>query len=157
MYVVAKHQIEDAERFLALSQIAAEQAPPGVYGRQFYPSRDRTEAVCLWEADSLETVRDYLDSLVGEASENAYFQVGTDHAIGIPVPIGLSREISFERFSGSAAENYERYFVPAIGAPLATDLVELAALSPGSACWMSPAEPEWWRGTLSSASATVEE
>jgi SAM-dependent methyltransferase len=131
MYVVAKHQVEDAERFLALSQIAAEQAPPGVYGRQFYPSRDRTEAVCLWEADSLETVRDYLDSLVGEASENAYFQVGTDHAIGIPEPIGLSREISFERFSGSAAENYERYFVPAIGAPLATDLVELAALSPG--------------------------
>lgn len=131
MYVVAKHRIRDAERFLSLAQVAAEQAPPGVYGRQFCPSRDRTEAVCLWEADSVETVRDYLDSLVGEASENAYFQVRMEHAIGIPEPIGTPRKISFETFSGSTAENYERYFVPAIGAPLAADLVELAAPCPG--------------------------
>lgn len=131
MYVVAKHRIKDAEKFFSLSQAAADQAPPGVYGRQFCPSRDRTEAVCLWEADSVETVRDYLDSLAGGSSENAYFQVSTDHAIGIPAPIGVSREISFETFSGTAAENYERYFVPAIGAPLAADLVELAALRAG--------------------------
>ena len=31
----------------------------------------------------------------------------------------------------SVPENYERYFVPAIGAPLANDLVEIAALRPG--------------------------
>ena len=34
-------------------------------------------------------------------------------------------------YSGSAAENYERYFVPAIGAPLAADLIETADLRPG--------------------------
>lgn len=38
---------------------------------------------------------------------------------------------SFEDYGGSAPENYERYFVPAIGAPLAADLVEVAALEPG--------------------------
>ena len=37
---------------------------------------------------------------------------------------------SFESYGGSAPENYERYFVPAIGAPLAADLVETAALNP---------------------------
>jgi ubiquinone/menaquinone biosynthesis C-methylase UbiE len=36
-----------------------------------------------------------------------------------------------ERYGGNAAENYERFFVPAIGAPLAADLVETAALRPG--------------------------
>lgn len=36
-----------------------------------------------------------------------------------------------ERYAGSPAENYERYFVPSIGAPLAEDLVEAAALAPG--------------------------
>jgi ubiquinone/menaquinone biosynthesis C-methylase UbiE len=36
-----------------------------------------------------------------------------------------------ETFSENAAENYERYFVPAIGRPVARDLVEAAALSPG--------------------------
>ncbi len=34
-------------------------------------------------------------------------------------------------YSGLPAENYERFFVPAIGAPLAEDLVRLAALRPG--------------------------
>lgn len=37
----------------------------------------------------------------------------------------------YESFGGGAPENYERYFVPAIGAPLARDLVEAAALRPG--------------------------
>jgi hypothetical protein len=91
MYVIAKHRIKDATRFFSLAQVAAEQAPPGVHGRQFCPSRDQTEAVCLWEADSVETVEYYLDSLVGAASENAYFQVSTEHAIGIPEPIGAVR------------------------------------------------------------------
>ncbi|MGH8084590.1 MAG: methyltransferase domain-containing protein [Lysobacter sp.] len=36
-----------------------------------------------------------------------------------------------ETYGGTAPENYERFFVPAIGAPLATDLIRLAALRPG--------------------------
>jgi ubiquinone/menaquinone biosynthesis C-methylase UbiE len=43
----------------------------------------------------------------------------------------MTRAVYDERFHGSAAESYERYFVPAIGAPLAADLVETAALQPG--------------------------
>jgi ubiquinone/menaquinone biosynthesis C-methylase UbiE len=37
----------------------------------------------------------------------------------------------YEAYGGSAPENYERYFVPVIGAPLATDLIDIAALRPG--------------------------
>src|SRR5687767_11990931 len=37
----------------------------------------------------------------------------------------------FEAYGGSAPENYERYFVPAIGRPLAEDLTETADLRPG--------------------------
>ncbi|MFW6085152.1 MAG: methyltransferase domain-containing protein [Gemmatimonadota bacterium] len=36
-----------------------------------------------------------------------------------------------ERYRGSAAENYERYFVPAIGRPSAAGLIEAAKLRPG--------------------------
>jgi ubiquinone/menaquinone biosynthesis C-methylase UbiE len=43
----------------------------------------------------------------------------------------MAQQISFETYGGNAAENYERYFVPTIGAPLAADLVDLAALSKG--------------------------
>jgi ubiquinone/menaquinone biosynthesis C-methylase UbiE len=42
-----------------------------------------------------------------------------------------SQQAFDERFGGSAPENYERYFVPAIGAVLAADLVDIAALRPG--------------------------
>ena len=42
------------------------------------------------------------------------------------------RKQHFEQtFSPRVPENYERYFVPAIGKPLAEDLIHLAALQPG--------------------------
>jgi len=34
-------------------------------------------------------------------------------------------------YGGSVPENYERYFVPAIGAPAAKGLIKIAALRPG--------------------------
>jgi len=40
------------------------------------------------------------------------------------------------QLTGSAAERYERVLVPAIFAPWAADLVELAQLQDGNACWM---------------------
>lgn len=39
--------------------------------------------------------------------------------------------VSYQTFSDNAAENYERYFVPAIGEPVARDLVDRAALRAG--------------------------
>jgi ubiquinone/menaquinone biosynthesis C-methylase UbiE len=43
----------------------------------------------------------------------------------------VSQKYYNKAYSGNAAENYERYFVPMIGAPLAKDLVDVAALRPG--------------------------
>ncbi|MDH3535638.1 MAG: hypothetical protein OER87_07825, partial [Gammaproteobacteria bacterium] len=34
-------------------------------------------------------------------------------------------------YNGSGPENYEKYFVPAISAPLAADLIDVASLRPG--------------------------
>lgn len=39
--------------------------------------------------------------------------------------------LSYRQFTGSAAENYERYFVPAIGRPVSGDLLRAADLQPG--------------------------
>jgi predicted RNA methylase len=43
----------------------------------------------------------------------------------------MSQQHFVQSYGGSAPENYERYFVPAIGAPLANDLIGIAALRPG--------------------------
>lgn len=43
----------------------------------------------------------------------------------------MSQQYFGEAYGESAPENYERFFVPAIGAPLANELIETAALRPG--------------------------
>lgn len=41
-------------------------------------------------------------------------------------------ELHYDRtYADSAAENYQEYFVPAIGGPIAADLIEAAAIQPG--------------------------
>jgi ubiquinone/menaquinone biosynthesis C-methylase UbiE len=40
-------------------------------------------------------------------------------------------DVSYRHYSGTAAENYERYFVPVIATPVAHDLLSAAALEPG--------------------------
>ncbi len=91
MHVVVHHRIADPEKFFSVDvrEVVGE-APPGVQGRQFYPSRDRSLAVCLWEADSIDAVRDYIDPATKGVSENTYFAVDDEHALGLPAPASAS-------------------------------------------------------------------
>jgi ubiquinone/menaquinone biosynthesis C-methylase UbiE len=43
----------------------------------------------------------------------------------------MSQPVSYKSFPGTAAENYERYFLPVIGGPIAAALVEAAAIRRG--------------------------
>ncbi|MEZ4570624.1 MAG: hypothetical protein R2849_09920 [Thermomicrobiales bacterium] len=54
----------------------------------------------------------------------------------------MTQSAYFEAYGGSGPENYERYFVPAIGRPLARELVAAAALQPGDRVSMSPVARE---------------
>ncbi len=85
MHVVVQHQITDPESFFAHSvEEVAQNAPPGVRARQFIVSQDKTAAVCLWEADSVDALRSYMDPLTGAASENTYFEVDAETSVGLP-------------------------------------------------------------------------
>jgi hypothetical protein len=48
-----------------------------------------------------------------------------------------------QAYGGTVPENYQRYFVPAIGGPFAADLIEDAALSPGERVSTWRAAPAW--------------
>jgi hypothetical protein len=85
MDVVVQHRITDPEKFFSMdAEQVAGGGPPGVQGRQFFPSRDHSVAVCLWEADSVDALRDYLDPATAGASENTYFEVDSEVAVGLP-------------------------------------------------------------------------
>ncbi len=85
MHIVVQHRITDPDKFFSMdAEEVSGGGPPGVQGRQFYPSEDRTTAVCLWEADSIESLRDYLDPATEGVSENTYFAVDRERAMGLP-------------------------------------------------------------------------
>lgn len=85
MFVAVQHRIKDPEQFFSGDpQQIADGAPAGVTGRQFLPSQDQSAAVCLWEGDSVDAVRDYVDSVTGDSSENTYFEVNSEFAFGLP-------------------------------------------------------------------------
>jgi hypothetical protein len=85
MHVIIQHRIKDPEQFFAGDpEQVANGGPPGVRGRQFIVSRDKSAAVCLWEADSVENLRDYMDGLTGDSAENTYFEVDGEMSMGLP-------------------------------------------------------------------------
>jgi hypothetical protein len=92
MFVIVQHRVKDPAHFFADVPGVASKAPAGIVPRQFCPSADKTAAVCLWEADSVEAVRAYLDPVTGDASENTYFAVGEAHAIGLPEPAAMGSQ-----------------------------------------------------------------
>ena len=47
-------------------------------------SQDKSAAVCLWEADSVENLRNYMDGLTGDSAENTYFEVDGEMSMGLP-------------------------------------------------------------------------
>jgi hypothetical protein len=85
VYFVVHHHVVDRETFLATDpkDIGAN-APAGVEVFHFLPANDASAADCLWQADSLDALRDYLDPATRGISENTYFEVDSRLAMGVP-------------------------------------------------------------------------
>ena len=87
MYVVVQHRITDPATFFSVDLSGVvDNAPPEMHGRGFYPSHDRTAGICLWEATTVDAVRDYIDPLTDGICENTYFQVLEEYAMGLTEP-----------------------------------------------------------------------
>jgi hypothetical protein len=56
----------------------------GITLHNTFPNATGTRAVCLLEADNVNSVRDLVDSIVGQYSKNEYFEVSVDNAMGLP-------------------------------------------------------------------------
>ncbi len=78
-YIVAIHDISDPERFWGAAD-PSRAFPPGIALHASYPREGGTRAVCLWEADSVGAVRDLIESVIGDASNNEFFEVDPTHA-----------------------------------------------------------------------------
>ena len=91
MYVVVQHRIKNPESAFTRGErlVKNEGAPTGVHGLQFYPSRDGSAVTCLWEAPSVDVVQRYVDSTLGDSSENSCYEVAIEKAFAAR-PSGIS-------------------------------------------------------------------
>jgi hypothetical protein len=58
--------------------------PPGLHVHLFLPATDLSRATCVYEAASVEQVRDFVDTALGDSSTQSYFPIAEEHAIGLP-------------------------------------------------------------------------
>lgn len=80
MYVIAIHSVSDPEQFWG-GQL---DMPEGTTLPIVAPNADGTRAVCIWESDSVDTVKNLVEGAAGEISDNEYFAVDADNAQGLP-------------------------------------------------------------------------
>ena len=90
MYVIVHHRFTNPPSALerGMKLIKNEDAPAGTTGLQFYPSRDGSQAVCLWDSDSVTDIQRYVDDTLGDASVNTCWEVDGDQAFA-DRPLGL--------------------------------------------------------------------
>ena len=87
MFIVINHEIHDAAKFQARAEKAMP-PPDGLHVHMFLPAEDLSRATCLYEAESLEQVREFVDGALGDSSTQFYFPIAEDHALGLPARRG---------------------------------------------------------------------
>jgi hypothetical protein len=73
MYILVQHTISDPATFWTKADSTT--LPPDVKLHHTFPTPDGTRAACLWEAESVDAVRNLIEPLLGQASRNEYFAV----------------------------------------------------------------------------------
>jgi hypothetical protein len=82
MYIVVNHSISNPERFWGLAKAMTVPAPLKLHS--VFPSADGAKGTCLWEAQSVDAVKQFVDGATNAFSKNDYMLVQSENAIGLP-------------------------------------------------------------------------
>jgi hypothetical protein len=83
MYIVVNHQITDQEKFLAISTAGAP-ASEDFKLHAFLPAVSHKTATCFWEAPDTESLKQFLEPILGASSVNTYSEIDEKIAMGLP-------------------------------------------------------------------------
>jgi hypothetical protein len=83
MHVAALHRISDPEKFFAVAQEALAALPEGLTVNQMLPSVDGSTAMCVWQAPSVDAVRDFVDEASSGLAVNEFVEISAEQAIGL--------------------------------------------------------------------------
>lgn len=82
MYIIANHTISNPEKFWSLAKSTPVPSPLKLHS--VLPSTDGGKGVCLWEAQSLDAVKQFVEPLTAGVSRNEYMVVEASNAMGLP-------------------------------------------------------------------------
>lgn len=84
MYVLCNHTVRNPREFWERAKQALPNLPDGIRIHNVFPNADGSRGVCLWEGDSMEHVRAFVDGATADVSDNDFFAVQADNARGLP-------------------------------------------------------------------------
>lgn len=84
MYVLVHHTVLDPAAFWGKAQTTIPNIPPMLKLHQTLAATDGTRATCLWEAASIDAVRDFLEPALGAVSSNEYREAANRDGIAVP-------------------------------------------------------------------------
>ncbi len=80
MYIIIQHEITNPTFWEAVEKT---EIPSHLKLHQSLPNEAGTKTVCLWEAATLDAVREFVEKVVGEFSNNVYYAVDAEKALGL--------------------------------------------------------------------------
>jgi hypothetical protein len=92
MFVSVIHRISDPDRFSEMARSAT--IPPDLRLPQVIAAADRATTVCLWEAPSVQHVRDFLEPLTVGICKNEYAEVDAGLSLGLPAATAVAPKAS---------------------------------------------------------------
>jgi hypothetical protein len=89
MYAVVLHHISDPDAFWSGVREATPNIPEPFRIHHCLPNQEGTEAVCEWEGESLDAVREMVDGAVGAFSRNEFFAAEAREGVKLPSAVAV--------------------------------------------------------------------
>ena len=90
MYILVQHTVSDPTTVWPRAQKGVASIPDHLKLHHSIPTPDGRKAICIWEAGSIETLKTYLDPMLGPDAHNQYFEVVNKEGIALPTMLQLA-------------------------------------------------------------------
>jgi hypothetical protein len=87
MYILVQHTISDPSTVWSRAQQNLPSMPGHLTLHHSMPTPEGTHAICIWEAESIDTLKAYLDPMLGPGARNEYFEVVNKEGVGLPTAL----------------------------------------------------------------------
>jgi hypothetical protein len=84
MLIIAHHNISNPEKFWNAAKENTKELPANLKLHGVYPSKDQKTGTCLWEANTVQEVQQFIDKHTGNFAKNFCYEVNVKDSMGLP-------------------------------------------------------------------------